>query len=118
MIEIKVGDFDVLDSGTVTSVGSRDVLFTLSERVKVRLVFTIIDNKNQEMTIQINERGELEFTLQNFDNPLGTEFNEPIEIGTWQGRKLFLHARVLGLKGTNNRVVLYTWYLGNRINNG
>ena len=116
-MDIKVGNYDVLDSGCVTSVDGKDVLFFVENNMRVRLVFTTLEGKKQSMSSNLSD-GELSITFQNFNNPLGTEFTDAIEIGTYQGRKLLWHIRVLGMKSTSNRVILYTWFLGDNISNG
>ena len=116
-MKIKVGNYDVLDSGCVTSVDGNDVLFVVADNVKVRLQFTLTEDKRQSMSSNLSN-GELAITLQNFNNPLGTEFTNAIEIGTYQGRRLLLHVRILGMESTSNRVIIYTWFLGDNISNG
>lgn len=39
MVNIQVGNYEVLESGCVTSVGEQDVLFSLSPSMNVRLRF-------------------------------------------------------------------------------
>ena len=117
-MEIKVGDLDVLESGTVTSNNGNDVLFSISDNVKVRLVFRTTEDKKKAMGTSMNANNELEFVLNNFDNPLGTEFTEAFEIGTYKSRNLYFHARILGMENTSNKIVIYTFYLGGAINNG
>ena len=116
-MEIKVGNYDVLNSGCVTSIAGKDILFVVAENIRVRLIFTTTENKSQSMFSNLLN-GELSITFQNFNNPLGTEFTDAIEIGTYKGRRLLLHVRVLGMDATSNRVVLYTWFLGDNISNG
>lgn len=118
MNRIDVGDYEVLDSGCVSSVGGRDVLFTLIPEIKVRLIFSEAEGGSQTMNSIMNENGELAITLQNFNNPLGTEFTNPIRIGLYSGRPLLLHIKVLGMHESTNRTIIYTWYLGDNINNG
>ena len=118
MNNIQVGDFEVLDSGTVTSNNGNDVLFTISDAVKIRLVFRTTEDGKKTMSTSLNSNNELEFILNNFDNPLGTEFTEALEIGTFKSRNLYFHARVLGMDNTSNKVIIYTFYLGGAINNG
>ena len=107
----------MLESGCVTSVAGEDVLFNVADNIKVRFLFTSTEDKKQSMVSNLSD-GELSITFQNFNNPLGTEFTDAIEIGTYQGRKLLLHIRVLGMESTSNRVILYTWLLGDNISNG
>lgn len=117
MEQIKVGNYDVLDSGCVTSVAGKDVVFVVANNMKVRLKFTTTEDKSQSMTSDLLN-GELSITLQNFNNPLGTEFTDAIEIGTYQGRRLLLHVRILGMEATTNRVIIHTWFLGDNLSNG
>ncbi len=117
MKAIQIGDFEVIESGAVTSIDNKDVLFVLSDVIRVRLTFKSSDDQKATMNAAISN-GELTFTLINFNNPLGTEFTDAIEIGTYQGRKLFLHIRVIGMNNSNNKVIIHTWYLGNSINDG
>jgi len=117
-MKIVVGDLEVLESGTVTSNNAQDVLFTINDAVKVRLVFNTSEDKKKKMGVSMNSNNELEFTLSNFDNPMGTEFTEAFEIGTFNGRNLYFHARILGMDNSSNKVVIYTFYLGGALNNG
>lgn len=117
MERIKVGNYDVLDSGCVTSVAGNDVVFVVAKNIKVRIVFKTTEDKKQSMSSNLSNE-ELSITLENFNNPLGTEFTDAIEIGTYKGRKLFLHIRVLGMQATSNRVIIHSWFLGDNISNG
>ena len=118
MERIDIGEYEVLESGCVNSVGGRDVLFTLIPALKVRLIFSVVEGDTHTMSSNMNENGELALTLQNFNNPLGTELTNPIRIGTYSGRPLLLHFKILGMHESNNRTIIYTWLLGNNINNG
>ena len=116
-MERKVGNYDVLDSGSITSVSGQDILFDLADNIRIRFAFTMTEDRKQSTTYDL-QNGEMIITFQNFNNPLGTEFTDAVEIGTYKGRKLLLHVRILGMKNTSNRVVIYTWYLGDNISNG
>lgn len=117
-IDIQIGTYDVYAAGSVTSVENSDVLFRIVEGISIRVHFSRSNDSNQSMNISINEQGELLFTLTNFNNPLGTEFTNPIKIGTLNGRQLLFHLKVLGMENSNNRTLVYTWLLGEAINNG
>lgn len=117
-MEIKVGNLDVLSSGCVTSFNNSDVLFTVTENIKVRVHFISNDAENQSMSASINESSELQINLVNFNNPLGTEFTNPIEVGTVSGQRLLLHLKVLGMSSGSNKTVIYTWLKGGAIING
>lgn len=118
MVNIQVGNYEVLESGCVTSVGEQDVLFSLSPSMNVRLRFLAKEGMKQSVDARIEQSTKLLIELTNFNNPLGTELVEPLEIGTYKGRKLLLHIRVIGMSDSKNRVVFYTWFLAGNINNG
>lgn len=116
--QVNVGEYEVFDSGCVTSIGNRDIMFTLQEGVRVRLHFETIESENQRFSASVDEGGVLVITFINFNNPLGTELTDAIEIGKLDGKKLFCHFRVLGMNSSTNRVVFYSWLLGDCVNNG
>ena len=117
-IDIQIGSYEVYAAGCVTSVENSDALFRIVEGISIRVHFIRSNDSNQSMNTSINEHGELQFNLTNFNNPLGTEFTNPIPIGTLNGRRLLLHLKVLGMENSNNRTLIYTWLLGEAINNG
>lgn len=119
MENIKVGDFEVFDSGCVTSIHGQDILLTLKENIRIRVQFLSTEDRKQSMNMSVNEDStELIVRLSNFNNPLGTEFTNAIEIGNIDSRKLLIHLRVIGMNEGNNRVLFYTFLLGEMINNG
>ncbi|MCR4828269.1 MAG: hypothetical protein K5864_02285 [Bacteroidales bacterium] len=118
MQSIKVGSYEILESGCVTSFNNGDTVFTLTEGMVVRLCFVTTEDGKQDMSADMNEKKELQINIQNFNNPLGTEFIEPIEIGNYNGRKLFLHIKIIGMQNNNNKTIIHTWYLGDNISNG
>ena len=106
----------MLDSGSVTSVGGRHVLFNISG-IKVRVVFKEAEDDKQSMEFHVISNNELQISLQNFNNPLGTEFTNAIKIGTYNGKSLLLHLKVLGMHNSKNRTIIYTWLL-DEVENG
>lgn len=116
---IKVGEYDVLESGAVGSVDNKDVIFEIAPNIKLRLSFDD-DVKSSGSSVRINSvnESELRLILVNFNNPLGTEIINPIEVGRYKGRPLLFHVKVLGMENNKNRTILYTWYLGEEVANG
>ena len=117
-MKITVGNYEVYNSGIITSFDNADVLFNVASGVVVRLRFKTDESNQQNMQADINESGELVFTLTNFNNPLGTEFTKPLEIGLLEGSKFLLHIKVLGNQNSSNRTILYTWLKGGAVNDG
>ena len=74
---INVGNnYEVLDSGIVTSLNGEDVLFSIETNFKVRLRFVNLDNAEQSINTAIVDDGrECVFTLTNFNNGFGTDMN-------------------------------------------
>ena len=110
MIEsIQVGEYRVLESGIVTSTEGRDVIFNITSNFSVRVVFTETEDDKQNMKFEVKNETSLVITLQNFNNPLGTEFTKPLVVGTYQTKALYLHLKILGMHQNGNRTIIYTW---------
>lgn len=91
-------------------------MFTLKENIRVRVKFLIRKEKRQSFDISVNDDStEVIVKLLNSNNPKGTEFTNMIEIGNINNRKLFMHLRVIGMNKSNNRVLFYTFLLGDTI---
>ena len=117
-MEIQVGGFDVLSAGCIMSIDGQDIVFTLSAEMKARIRFLSSQESKQSVKAKIGESNELQIELTNFNNPLGTELAKPVEVGTYNGKKLLLHLRIQGMSKSKNRVVFYTWLLNDNVNNG
>ena len=120
MVKVNVGDFDLIDSGFVSVVNDSPIVLELDPKIIIRLKFeTDSSEANQSrFKSEINSKGELEYTLSNFNNPLGTEFTQYAEIGRFKGRKLFFHLKVLGNGNLSNKTVFYSFLLGGQVING
>lgn len=115
--KIEVGEFEVFDSGCVTSLTGRDVIFTIDQDVRITLHFET--DKNMPQGINSTFKGNnLTINFVNFNNTLGTELTNPIKIGSINGRDLYCHFRVMCMTDSWNRVIFYSWLLGNNISNG
>lgn len=116
--KVKVGDKEVVYSGVVSSTSNETVYLELDPNIRIKLLFSNNDKPNQSMETKIDDEGVLNFDLINFNNPLGVELTEPIAIGTYNGRQLFFHVKVLGNQNKRNRTIIHTWLLGGAITNG
>ena len=107
-MEIHSGNKKVFQHGTVISFKQEPLLFTIDD-LKVKISF--LDKPEKEQTISPNQIGpkELELTLVNFNNSLGTGTTEALRIGTVSNQNLYLNFVVHALG--NQKTVHYTWYL-------
>jgi hypothetical protein len=121
-MKIKVGEFDVLDSGSVVGNLNEPIDFIIDESVAliVRLVF-IDDDSNEKKNQKIAERFDkngLQIKFINYDNsPFGTGNISPLMIGQYNGRELYFNYRIyhINLLGKH---IHYTWLLGKDVKNG
>ena len=120
MVEVNVGEYAIIETGLVSVVSDSPIVLKLDPRVIIRIVFETDSSEGNQSKLksEINSKGELEFTLTNFNNPLGTEFTQYAEIGRFNGRKLFFHVKVLGNGNVSNNTVIYSFLQGGQVTNG
>ena len=120
MVEVNVGEYAIIETGLVSVVSDSPIVLKLDPRVIIRIVFETDSSEGNQSKFksEINSKGELEFTLTNFNNPLGTEFTQYAEIGRFNGRKLFFHVKVLGNGNVSNKTVIYSFLQGGQVTNG
>lgn len=118
-VTVKVGNYEVIDSGVVSVVDESPITLTLDPKIIVSIVFQNDANeKNQSIKSVVKDNRILEYTLINFNNPLGTEFTQIAKIGTYNGRDLLFHIKVLGNGNAANKTVFYSFYSGGQVTNG
>lgn len=123
MTKIRVGDFDVLSSGMVHAWEGEAAEFNLaptSTEYLFKVKFASDEStKVENLEYKLVNKNQLELTLTNFDNPLGTSTIRPIPIGTHGDRRLYFMISVhsVGAK-TPVRVLSYTFLLGETVNGG
>ena len=118
-MKIKVGDYDILESGTVVSIENEPIDFLIAENIgfTIRIVFEDDSEINESKVIaeQYDKVGA-KLTLKNF-NSIGMGTIKPVQIGVLNNRELFLIYRVYSLdKG--GKTLHYTWLLGKEVRNG
>lgn len=119
-VKLKVGSFDVLDTGVVNSHNDLPVEFHLthkSENIICRMVFS--EREKDEDGKYISNRhskvispNELEFNLSDWKIPTGVALPDPLDIGSIGGRELHLLIRIYGNNANDSRMISYTWLLG------
>jgi len=122
-MNIKVGEYDVLDSGTVSSFDDSSIVFELShkhEDITLALKFADRIAKDEAgKLVDSMDFGQIakgSITLNGWDDPMGIGFSQPIQLGTIGGRNLLLLLRIYGMQKQKNRMVSYTWLLGGEDN--
>ena len=117
IMQINVGNYEVLYSGIVTSLKGEDVLFSIETDFKVRLRFVNLDKAEQSISPAIADEGrEFVLTLTNFNNGFGSDMNKTLNIGVYQGRNLFIHLNVAG-RTNGNKHIIYSFLLGGTVSN-
>ena len=103
-------------SGNCELIDSRSIiLFDSNAPVEIEEIFNnvfkirirIVNDKNEtdEHGIQINinqEQNLIEYKCFNFDNVLGTGTNKAIEIGSFGGKKMYIHFWIYAMGADDN----------------
>jgi hypothetical protein len=113
-MEIKVGNYDVIKDGTIVGNENEPIDFIFIKEIgfTIRLVFeTDLNIKGPE--IKASEFGKVGalMTFVNFNNSIGIGNVDPIKIGNFNKRELFLNYRVYSLE-KGGKSFHYTWLLG------
>ena len=109
-MNIKVGNYDVLESGCVISLENEPVVFFIDD-LEIRLLFQ--SSESGEMNVKFEKESNKKATLflENFNDSIGCGNTKPYVLGTYKSRELALLFRFSMLK-TGGRSIQYTWLLG------
>jgi len=118
-MKIKIGDYDVLDTGSVVGNLNESIDFELnSEVIRTLRLFFVDDEstKGQKVFAKKNdtESRVIEMTFTNYNNSLGTGNNKPISLGIYKGRSLFFNFRIYSIDKAGKHIH-YTWLLGKEV---
>ena len=104
---IYLGNYELIDSRSVILFDS-EIPIQIEEvfNSKFKIILRFISQKDDAgiHNIQVNvdiQNNIIEYKCMNFDNPLGTGTNKPIEIGTISGKKVYVHFWLYALGGDN-----------------
>jgi len=107
---IKTGGRDVVASGTVITGEKANLELQLAH---LRVVFSFVTDGGQPRLGPSSATGStLNLTLFNFDNSIGSGTTSPLEIGTLQGRRLWLSFMIYALSPDSSKTVHYTFMVG------
>lgn len=124
MLTVRTGEWDVLASGSYIAPLSGDTSFIIkSEREELTFVFELKTDKNEEeqqqFHIAVENEFKARFKLVNWNNVLGGGLTEPLHIGTFDDRELYVFFVIqkLGSQG-EARLIIFNAYLGAEVENG
>lgn len=118
-MKINIGEYELHDSGSVITIQNKPIEFFFPN-FSVRVEFEDTeDKKDIQMNFSLEENNKvLVARLKNFNNYLGTENNEPVNVGRLNNRELLFQFRVYGMESADNKVFHYTWLLGKVVQDG
>ena len=114
MINIKVGDLSLIDSGSIIVPEGLPIHFFIKD---LEYVFTFSnDDEGKPHTKTISNTGnKLEIEFVNFNDSIGVGNIKPLPMGRLEGQELLLMLRVSMLK-EGGKTMLYSWYLREETN--
>jgi len=119
-MKIKVGNYDVLNSGTIVSIENEPIDFSIAEDIgfTIRIIFkTNTEEKEPIIKAEKFDKVGAELTFWNFNNSIGIGNVTPLNIGSLNSRELLLNYRVYSLN-KGGKTLHYTWLLGEEVKNG
>ena len=122
-MHIKYNDKELLDSMTFMSFGNGETEIEFGEgKEKLKVILDFIDEeepKEQKLQFVVIDQHTLKIMLTNWNNVLGTTFNEAVKIGSFRKRELFL---ILNVKKAGQkaafREVTFSLYVGQEVHDG
>lgn len=118
-MKIKSDIYDIYETGSIISINKKPIDFIL-EGLTFRFTFeddTAKDkNKLRAESLTDGIKG-LELIFSNFSETLGVGNTNPILVGWIKGRNLYLSYRIYCLKPESDKLIHFTWYLG-EVRNG
>ena len=104
----------ILDSGSAITYSNTAEL-TFSVKMDDTFSFLLIlkfenTGENQHELKQSVSGNTITLTCVNFDNPLGTGTTKPIELATFNGKKIYVNFWVYALGERSLRKIVYSFY--------
>ena len=117
--KITTGDKELLLTETFLALSLGETVIVIDDgpkSIKFILNFVETDDAKSNMDFETVNATTLKVTLTNWNSPLGATLIEPVEVGTHEGRQLFLlfTVRKAGQKG-QLREVTFSLYLGEAV---
>jgi hypothetical protein len=111
-------NYEIFDSGTVITFKNEPLKFHLTDDMMVTMLFE--SNRNESgnnLSFNVRSNNELVMTLLNFNSTLGSGNAEPIPLAKIDNKQLYINFNIQAV-GENAKIVTYTWYLREEVENG
>lgn len=117
LVKAFVGDLEVIESGTVHVGLNRNLKLQIGNNMAMEFLF-VEDKKKEKGSIKTRIDGKkMIWTLFNFENTIGEGIINPLEVGTFNDRRIYLSFYIsTPNKDNENRIINYVIYLGAKIN--
>lgn len=122
-IKIKMGEYEVLQSGSVIAIEKEPVEFYIEDLIVVLEFKSSEEDTSMKIKSTIADNKKLNLVFWNFDNELGCGIACPVVIGHLKDRELSLLVRFSSLS-SGGKEIKYTWLTRNislntdEVNNG
>lgn len=124
-MKVTLQDKELIDSQTFLAFGLGETRISLTRDTEaVTFILNFIQEegegaKQEKITLESSDVGTLKINLSNWNNTLGTTLISPLEVGTFQHRKLYIlfFIKKAGSQG-QVREVTFSIYLGEEVQGG
>ena len=93
-MKIQTGGKELLDSGSFLALGLGETVIEVEDgQESLEFILNFIEvegEKKLDVKWEVADKRTLKFTLTNWNSPLGTTLIEPLEVGTYKKRQLFV----------------------------
>lgn len=111
------GGYHILESGSIlTYSGTDDIVFRLKmdKTFKFQVVLKFEEKEKDDQQLKFNtdsQQNIITITCVNFNNLLGTGIKKPIELATFNNKKVFINFCIYATGDEIPRKVTYTFYI-------
>lgn len=114
-VTITSGGNEVLATGTVIGYSAEPTIIKINVPDFLMVIhFNFVDSSSSEtseLKASVNEDQELVLTFLNFQSSLSTGNTQPIHIGHYDKRRIFINYRITALTEGSGKLIYYTFYL-------
>lgn len=117
-MRIRCGELDVYATGCIQAFEDDPIKISLNDNLKKTIIcyhFLFVDDGTEKQSMQFRKTTARDFqiTLINFSKSIGSGSLSPLRLGTFMGRSLFFSYRINTIQNSDEKLLFYTWYLGN-----